>query len=480
MKRNPSSPTDPYWYRFLPSDDKEAKLLRRKEIPELQLVVYRSTSDDAIFDDWIRKLENQIDTIERTEKMTPPETPIPENKISIISICGNCNNSLLLLSGQGINAFVTTDVATMGGGRVKAGSTGDENGIYYTRNFPVPVSKKLETLKQVGGKKQPLKPIRSSKPPVRVAVLDTGMSEKDEELNRFLVAAEADPCIEGASQGWNFIADSKSYNDDHQDKHGTTVTRMLLDESLLSADGNPVQIIPIKVQDHNGQSDLYDIMCALAYAKSMGAQIINASFGYYAPWNSENEEKYCVKTFKKFIKDVLTDNGILLVAAAGNATKQKEITQLFAVNETSGEQAEQAPDDPRNLDTIHFFPASFARDKEFWNVLSVTTVTPDITAVSDTQNFSRRVVDVGVPADIDEGNGFNNPLTPGTFISGSSFATPKVTGMLARNFELISGKTNKEEIIDILMRSELCSPVPSEVLVGRAILGKQNGKVTIA
>lgn len=445
--------------------------MRRDESPEAQMIVYRGNKDDITFDQWIVWLEGEIS-----------KTGKPKDSISIVSICGTCNNSLMLLSGQGVNAFVTTEAAVKGiGGSPQPGSTGDELGIYRSANFPIEIPKKLPDLKKGAGKKIKLKPSQSTRKPVVVAVLDTGMGPKETELDQFLIEPNNQPCITDAKQGWNFISDSKKYDDDHGIKHGTTVTRMLVEQCLATTDGNPVKIIPIKVQDGKGSSDLYDVMCAMAYAKSMGAQIINASFGYYAPLNYKDNDSYCVKVFREFIKEVLTDNGVLLVAAAGNLTEKEEIRKRFKLNSSSSQaQLDQTPAEPRNLDQVHFFPASFASDPELWNVISVTTVTPGITEVSNSQNFSKKVVDIGVPADEDQNNGFSNPRTAGTFVAGSSFATPKVTGMITGNYDLIAGRRNKKEIIDILMKKNLLSKVPGKVAVGRAILNRQNGKTKLA
>ena len=460
---------NPYWYNLIYKDKKEAEKIRRSENPETQMIVYRSNTDDAKFDKWIKKLEKKI-----------ASRPGSGKAIRILNICGNCNNSLMLLSGQGVKPFATTEGAVIGGGgTVQPGSTGNDLGIYHSGNFPVQIPKKLPEPKKATGKKSMLSSSKSAKTPVRVAVLDTGLKQKDSALKKFLIEPKNNPCIVGAEQGWNFIGDNNLYNDDHIIEHGTIVTRMLLDQSLITHDGNPVEIIPVKVQDGNGKSDLYDVMCAFAYAKSMDAQIINASFGYYAPLDAEANGTYCVSTFRKFIKDVLTKNGILLVAAAGNASKTTEIKKLFNLNgkSTNAQQA-QKPDNPRDLDKIHFYPASFANDRGMWNVISVTTVTPGINRVSDTQNFSRKVVDIGVPADIKVGNGFSNPRKPGTAIAGSSFATPRVTGMIAGNYNLIASKRKKNDIISILKKSGLLDPVPPEVEVRRAILKKQNGPTT--
>ena len=64
-------------------------------------------------------------------------------------------------------------------------------------------------------------------------------------------------------------------------------------------------------------------------------------------------------------------------------------------------------------------------------------------------------------------------------MSGSSFAAPKVTGMITGNYDLIAGKRNKQEIIKILMKKNLLSKVPKKVAVGRAILNRENGKTKL-
>ncbi|HMF71307.1 MAG TPA: hypothetical protein VK616_07515, partial [Flavitalea sp.] len=100
MSNNGPKSKVPYWYGLVYEDKDEAETLRRAEDPETQMIVYRSDTNDAIFDEWIQKLEKKIAAIPGSGKA-----------IRILNICGNCNNSLMLLSGQGVKTFVTTEAA---------------------------------------------------------------------------------------------------------------------------------------------------------------------------------------------------------------------------------------------------------------------------------------------------------------------------------------------------------------------------------
>lgn len=186
------------------------------------------------------------------------------------------------------------------------------------------------------------------------------------------------------------------------------------------------------------------MLCGFAYAKQMGAQIINASLGFYLPRLELLPKKFPVdpnvKLLREYIRYYLTANKILLITAAGNQDdREKRIFEehKFQIPELV------YPTDWRSLDQISFYPASLARDPDFPNVIAVTTVNYLAGKVSPAQNYSNKVVDVGVNADaVRTGSTdrymFYNPLTNNkTTSEGSSFATPIFTGKLTTNYELI-------------------------------------------
>ena len=58
------------------------------------------------------------------------------------------------------------------------------------------------------------------------------------------------------------------------------MTRFIANE-VVKYGKNNLEILPVKIFDDNGSSDLFSILCALAYASQQHVNIINASFGYY-------------------------------------------------------------------------------------------------------------------------------------------------------------------------------------------------------
>jgi hypothetical protein len=150
---------------------------------------------------------------------------------------------------------------------------------------------------------------------------------------------------------------------------------------------------------------------------------------------------------RRYVKHYLTDNKILLVAAAGNSD---EVTVRKTFKDYGWP---YRPKDPRNLDQVCFYPASLSRSREYPNVIAVTTVNVNNGngTVSPDQNFSPHVVDVGVIADkvVRRGQNvsyvFDNPLYIGNeTVEGSSFATPIVTGKLCANYDKIKDVISKE------------------------------------
>jgi subtilisin family serine protease len=341
-----------------------------------------------------------------------------------------------------VKTFISTEAVAAGNTQTKkSGMQGEKNGVFYCSNLKVQLPLELLKPKDFGGKSCDYKPGNSI--PVKVAVFDTGLARG--EVDMFLAPVVNNPCIRTASQGWNFTVPNNEWDDDNPSRHGSSVTRFII-EQVINRDGRSVEIIPVKIHNSNGVSDLYSIFCGFAYARNMGAQIINASFGYYAPIRdaADTSKDFCLNIFRRFIKDQLTDNNILLVAAAGNLPSPSEITEIKSIY--SGLLPES-----RNLSKVGFYPASFAREAEFTNVIAVTTVDPDCTDVSPRQNFSPLVVDIGVQSDQDETCEFINPRT-GVPIAGSSFATPIATGLIASNYDLYQNMLTKANIIDKLQQ----------------------------
>ncbi len=430
----PSVPQEDEWKKYLDL---------RKDYSHLsgdgsdQLIVMRKDgSDDLAFTNWLKKITAQIEA-----------SGGDPDKVKIVSICGNCDNSLLLLSGEGIETFIKTEAAKKGTERQRQTAVeGEDEVVYFSSNLKMNLpGSKRRPLKDDSYKSIGRKPLTNLHPTINVAVFDTGLAEG--EMDQFIIDPVQSPCIPGALKGWNFTVPDQHFQDDNPGFHGSLVSRFIIDQTVAES-GNPIRIIPVKVHNQNGKSDLYSILCGFAYAKKQGAHIINASFGYYAPLAAD--EEYCIALFRNFIKEHLAKAGILLIAAAGNEASSEEIEADFRTLYPV-----PSDDQIRNLDFIGFYPASFSTDPELKNVIAVTTVNRNMDKVSPAQNYSPSVVDIGVPADETKGFGFINPRTQNNFIYGSSFATPILTGIIATNYWRFSANPDKDSVITDLQSAGL-------------------------
>ena len=378
-----------------------------KPDPYKQLIVWlKPGTSRQDFNKWLQ------DSIVKNEK----------NELKIRFVCGSCDSSLFLIEGKGVELYMQGEVANGGtSSKGKPKVTGESGPLYFSTNIPV------QFPDEVNGPKETRLPAPSlfSDSAVSVAVFDTGL---DTALvsSAYLYKAGDSACIPGGSAGWNFTAGNNNWFDDNPGKHGSTVTKFITDEAERYKK-NSVIILPVKVFGADGTSDLYSILCGFAYAGNRKVNIINASFGYYESRNKYDSSGNALSEFtapvllKAFIEEHLTKNNILLVSAAGN-------------KDDAIEDPEYNPADTlqkRNLDSVHFYPASLA--PVLPNVIAITTVYKD--EVSPTQNFSNNVVDAGVQADGTDNAGhfyFINPINAGLPpVSGSSFAAPVATGKLA-------------------------------------------------
>lgn len=394
--------------------------------------------------------------------------------IRIAKICKDCDSSLMLLVGPGADAYINAQGQTVrgGGGTGKPGAGGDDGPIFFSGNFHIMSEDSAdicqhnkETPNEYNAcKAEPMPANSTTRDPVVVAVLDTGidttgigkyMYKSDETVIGHNSKTEMNSCIgPNANNGWAFVPQSVptiSYPwfDDHPSKHGTIVSHLILNQVLQSG-GNSIRLLPVKVLDKDGKGGrLYDFLCALQYSKNRGAKIINASLGFYSVFpNQPDTHPYpAADLLNAYIQNTLTANNILLICAAGNQFKHEYNT--------------------RSLDTISFYPASLSRNLQ--NVFAVTTVSKIAGDVSHVQNYSEHVIDLGVDDDqnILERYLFWNPLNAGHTVNGSSFATPKVSGTLCSNYDLVqslisSGPLNKAQLINnIQSQRNVIEQIPS-------------------
>jgi subtilisin family serine protease len=335
--------------------------------------------------------------------------------------------------------------ATGGSSGIGSGPSG--GGAYWFINFQMNVKDSA-----MEGAKDTLTipPVNYNLPPVTVAVMDTGVDSMFLRRNGYLFDGNSMPgsCIgKDAASGWNFCSWNSAIHDDYPGiGHGSNVSRLIVEQSIKFKK-TPVKILPVKIIPRDGAAKLYDMLCGFVYAKERGAKIINASLGYYSCDTKDFIDSGSI-IFKEYIKEYLTKENILLVAAGGNKDDDQQIKACARIS--------------RNLDEINFYPASFSKDTSMHNIIAVTTTRKfgSPAGISPRQNFSNSVIDVGVHAD-DESQpqicSFINPRLQNSKIEGSSFAAPIITGIIASQFGALSGALpntgNKNAILDFLTSS---------------------------
>ncbi len=133
---------------------------------------------------------------------------------------------------------------------------------------------------------------------IEVAVLDTGLDMSHPEMSGKYCA------------GYDFVNDDNDPSDDHG--HGTHVSGIVgaltNNGAGIAAVGWATTIMPVKVLNANGTGTHADVAAGLEWATNAGAAIVNLSLG--GPSGSQTLEDAVNYAY---------NNGVLVVAAAGNA-----------------------------------------------------------------------------------------------------------------------------------------------------------------
>jgi len=459
--------------------------VRIKAYPNEVIVWKRPDIPHDQFVSWLHRLTDSINE---------------KGEITDTAYCPNCDSDLVLLKGPGPEAFIQQNGSGGSGGTPPGTPVGGDAPGLYCANVDVsdPSLQSLPTLTdslgqqflhshsvQAGnggaifpGNPGPANPGNGNA--VTVAVLDTG----DSTVQKIYVRGVSQSCLldPGSKKGWNFVAGSSDTHDDYQNRHGAKVTQFIIDQvrqyqGTMVPATNDVNILPVKVFDRSGKGRLFDILCGIAYSANSGAKIINASFGFYEYQDTLTNQVAAVM-LQEYMAYYLPKNKILMVAAAGNDNPHEDT--LYR-NRTGNPSA-----DPRDLNSNPFYPACLVKDPQLKdNLLIVTTVSKD--SVSPLQNFSNRIVDIGVNCDaVIDSLGvlyyiFRDPIftqpylvTDGSgnkafylhTVTGTSFATPIATGKIAAYYQkLIStGPLKKDDILNRLQGIQPFSTSPKHLL----------------
>jgi hypothetical protein len=346
-----------------------------------------------------------------------------------------------LFEADGIDTIISTG-GVVGGAPPNPQLVGESYSLNFLSNIP-PIWEP-SGLRPAG-----LGATRSPKDIVTIAVLDTGIDpfivDKGYTSSNLKNVGNL-PCYERyRSEGWNFVAGNQDIEDDNPGRHGSLVTQFIINEFKKNPKKR-LRIIPVKTHDSSGEGDLFKILCAIYYAIAKGANIINASWGFYY-YNDYNETP--IEALDLVIKN-LKELGILFITAAGNKIDQDDAlaSGIYHSRFNVYPNAFQL----RDLAVHQFLPGTLSQDNS--NVITVTTTNG--TQVAYTENHSEIFVDIGVINDEVEQDGdlsFNVPFkqvagSPNATVKGSSFATAIVTGFIGANCSLSDiSKADKKSLI---------------------------------
>lgn len=355
--------------------------------------------------------------------------------VTAIQQCSSCDVYMELWKGPNIHTVIHTDGVKAGSGGGGSRPVGEDTLARYSLNYinSLPVDMTPALSDSITPNYKPDKKLdlggETRTDTITIAVLDTGIDTANFVTARMLwknpfdKGDGSDPdrnCLVNDVNGWNFIANDPNINDDNPTRHGTLVSSYIIHE-FMSTSKNYVQLMSLKTHDNHGFGDLFSSICAIHYAIDKGANIINASWGFY--YYDDRPHPYLDSLLTKTLKE----KGILFVTAAGNKIPEEDIVIREVYLDSFGITLPDAA--LRNLEIHNFYPACFSATDN--SVLTVTTTNG--LAVSPTQNYSNQYVDLGIRADLVQPTHmkFLEPFTNiPQYISGSSFAAAIATGKI--------------------------------------------------
>jgi hypothetical protein len=376
--------------------------------------------------------------------------------------CLDCKGYVELWEADSIHTMIHADGISPGTVSKDNKTVGEDKVAHYSVNFltSIPMDSALGCCPNLPYNGKVPQFSGEGKDTIRVAVLDTGIDAASvggpglQWKNAEETTNETDDdgnCYIDDTHGWNFIDNNSDVDDDNDNMHGTLVSHYIINEFALSPK-NFVQIMSLKTHNASGQGDLFSIICALHYAMDKGANIINASWGFY--YHNKGTHPY----LDNLITETMRQKGILFVTAAGNTDKVMDDFARNAYRERYGVEIPYKL--LRNLEYHRFYPACLSREGR--NVVTVTTT--DGTLVSPRQNFSEQYVDIGVMGDVNDANAmqFKTPSEPIGLISGSSFATAIACGKIGAYFpkSRYLSSLNKDDVFDQLKNAPVVGTPP--------------------
>jgi len=241
---------------------------------------------------------------------------------------------------------------------------------------------------------------------ITVAVIDTGidynhpdlagnMWKNPNEISNNGIDDDGNGLVDDV-YGWNFVSNNnKPLADDASTYHGTHVAGTIgaVGNNGIGVSGHAqvVKLMALKFLGSGGSGYTSDAIKAVNYAVSKHVKVISNSWGS--------------SSYSQSLSDAIDGAraaGILFVAAAGNSGS--------------------------NNDTKNFYPANYPQD----NIISVASSTSS-DALSSFSSYGANTVDIAAP-----GSSIYSTKNGSSYqyLSGTSMATPLVSGVLATMFAL--------------------------------------------
>lgn len=160
----------------------------------------------------------------------------------------------------------------------------------------------------------------SSRKPVVVAVLDTGISPHKALMSSLIKDQK------GSIWGWNFSANNQNLADETRSYHGTHVAGIIAAySSEMEGIGKDLQILPLKIPNSSGMFYESSVINAIYWAvggnipgvpaNPYPAKVLNMSFGVDIA--KDQEMGFCDQALQEAI-NFARSKGAVLVVAAGN------------------------------------------------------------------------------------------------------------------------------------------------------------------
>ena len=223
-----------------------------------------------------------------------------------------------------------------------------------------------------------------------VAIIDGGIKKDDPFLKgRYWINPDpGNSCFEDDTFGYDFVNNSGFRADTKVNAHGTIVSNRI----VTNANGVYIKLMDLRVFDEHGKGNLYNALCALAYAHAHHASIVNMSWGYY-----KTEPDGVDHIFHNLISSY---ENIAFCASAGNNNS--------------------------NTDSCPHYPSGFyASNFQLKNIISTAALDISNNRFAVYSNFGKSSVTLAAQGSYTSIENYENP-------EGTSFAAAVVTGKIGR------------------------------------------------